>query len=120
MRFNGSGRFALALVAAALALLSVVPAQAQLDPGNFDLYQNGEKVGEVFVPPHVSTETYVEDWVLFPRYSHPGSDTRVITTIVPVFARYMSESEFFARVPWGEGFLFDRASADESAKLPGR
>jgi hypothetical protein len=45
-----------------LALVASLPAQAQLDPGNFDLYQNGMKVGEVYVPSHLSTSSYVEHY----------------------------------------------------------
>ena len=113
-------RLIVALLASALGLLGAVPTQAQLDPGNFDLYQNGLKVGEVFVPSRLSSGAYVEDWVLFRGYVHPGLETSVVTTIVPVRARYSSESDFFARVPWGAGFLYDRVYASESTTLPGR
>ena len=113
-------RRAAVLLGTVLALLVASPAQAQLDPGNFDLYQNGAKVGEVYVPSRLSTSSYVEHWVLFRGYVHPGPDAPGQTTIVPVRARYTNEADFFARVPWGEGFHYARVSTTESDTLPGR
>src|SRR5262245_19644304 len=120
MQLSRRIRRAAVLMAAVLALLSASPAQAQLDPGNFDLYQNGARVGEVYVPSCPSTGSCLEHWVLFRGYVHPGPGAPVQTTILPVRGRYTSEADFFARVPWGEGFHYARVSTSESDTLPGR
>ena len=57
----------------------------------------------------------------FRGYVYPGSDIPVVSTIVPMRSRHPSESDFFARVPWGGAFRFDRValvSTSESANGP--
>jgi hypothetical protein len=55
------------------ALALALPAEAQIDPGNFDILQNGRKVGEIFVPARAAGQiNYVEHWVLFSGLRLPG------------------------------------------------
>jgi hypothetical protein len=98
-----------------------IPASAQLDPGNFDIVQNGKKVGEVFVPDRAVGQTaYVEHWVLFSDYVYPNNDLPLKTIIKPGRQRYVSEEDFFARAPWGRGFRYVRMDVTDTDTLPGR
>jgi len=81
-----------------------LPAQAQIDPGNFDILQNGRKVGEIFVSARAAGQTnYVEHRVLFSDYVYPDSDLSLKTKIKASRRTYTSEEDFFARVAWGAG-----------------
>jgi hypothetical protein len=114
-------RFALALVLVVLAFGFALPASAQLDPGNFEIRQNGRKVGEIFVPARAAEATsYVEHWVLFDGYVYPGEDSPATVRIKDSARRYASEADFFARVRWEQGFRYVRIDVTESDRLPGR
>jgi hypothetical protein len=103
------------------ALALALPAQAQIDPGNFDILQNGRKVGEIFVPARAAGQiNYVEHWVLFSDYVYPNSDLSLNTKIKASRQTYTSEGDFFARVPWGPGFRYVRIDATDTDRLPGR
>jgi hypothetical protein len=102
-------------------LTIVLPAYAQIDPGNFVIVQNGKIVGEIFVPQRNAGQiNYVEHWVLFRDYVYPDSDLSLVTKIKTGRQRYTSEADFFARVPWGPGFRYVRIDATDTDVLPGR
>jgi hypothetical protein len=108
-------------LSAIFAIALALPAQAQIDPGNFDIFQNGRKVGEIFVPARAAGQTnYVEHWVLFSDYVYPDSGLSLKTKIKASRRTYTSEEDFFARVPWGPGFRYVRVDATDTDTLPGR
>jgi hypothetical protein len=110
----------LILAAMAAFALMALPTSAQLDPGNFEIRQNGRTVGEIFVPARVpGSNTYVEHWVLSADYSYPSPNSAVMTRIRAQRHRYASEKDFFARVPWSPGSRYVRIDATESDRLPG-
>jgi hypothetical protein len=114
------GAILLGLVVAWAALDFGSPAEAQLDPGNFELYQNGVKVGEVFVPVRDrNARNYSEHWVLFAAYVDPA-EGRGSTEIRPVAPRYQTLPDFFRRVPFEDGSRYVLIGAHESDHLPGR
>lgn len=109
------------LLSTIFALALALPAQAQIDPGNFDIFQNGKKVGEIYVPPRAAGQTnYVEHWVLFSDYVYPDSDLSLNTKIKASRRAYSNEEDFFARVPWEPGFRYVRIQATDTDRLPGR
>ena len=102
-------------------LMLAVPVEGQLDPGNFDIFQQGRKVGEIFGPPRAAGQTrYAEHWVLFRDYVYPGGGSSPKTEIDAARRSYASEEDFFARVPWGPGFRYVRVEAADADRLPGR
>jgi len=111
-------------VALAVTLAGIMPpvAKAQLDPGDkFYLYENGMRVGEVYVPDRAQGQTeYLEHWVLYPGYMYPGP--RFIGTLQivpsPMEKPYASESDFFQRVPFAAGSKYIRVLAQEYPYLP--
>jgi hypothetical protein len=107
-------------IIATLALAKSTP--AQLDPtGGFEIFQNGVKAGEIFVPSRdLEAVNYVEHWVLFNNYVYPGKDPELVTTIKVARRGYANEADFFARVPWGQGFRYVRVDSTDTDKLPGR
>jgi hypothetical protein len=115
--------FALAIAIAALLYVGLAGGghvEAQLDPGNFELYQSGVKVGEVFVPDRDrNARNYLEHWVLLPEYVNPG-EGRGSTEIRPVASGYESTRDFFRRAPFPEGSRYVIIGAHESRTLPGR
>jgi hypothetical protein len=102
-------------------LILALPGFAQLDPGDFDIIQNGKKVGEIFVPQReVGQINYIEHWVLFADYVYPDSDLSLNTKIKAGRQRYVSEADFFGRVPWGPRYRYVRIDATDTEVLPGR
>lgn len=109
-----------------LLLVIVAVCSAQLDPhgpnlgASFDLYEAGNKVGEIYVPgrePGVSH--YLEHWVLFPNYVYPGPRNLTTLQIIPkATSPYMDEADFFRRVAFGRGSRYVRVTADEFTQLP--
>ena len=99
---------------------------AQLDPiggsigAAFDLYESGNKVGEVYVPGRDAYAThYLEHWVLFPSYVYPGPKSLAKLNIVPKSTSpYTNESDFFKRVAFKAGSKYIRVTSDESPILP--
>jgi hypothetical protein len=116
--------FAITLVALTITRASAIPASAQLDPGaGYDLFQNGIRVGEVYVPERDPRATqYVEHWVLYNSYVYPSKDTPELKTEIRLAQKssYESEADFFARVPFGPGFRYVRADCTDIDRLPGR
>ena len=113
------------LLALVLAGLSPRPATAQLDPGYFRtyVYENGVRVGEIYVPEQaVGQAQHEEDWVLYPNYVYPGPQFIGALQIVPSPTEqpYLSESDFFSRVPFAKGSKFIRVTAQENTSLPTR
>lgn len=53
----------------AIAGLRSAPAAAQIDPGDFVLYQGGREAGEVFVPAGQDPAHYVEYWLLYEGFA---------------------------------------------------
>ena len=126
LRTDTAARFRKLLVSATLSVLFALalPATAaavQLDPGTHDVFQEGRKVAEIFVPGREPCATfYVEHWVLFDGYVYPSPQLPVVTTIKASRLRYASEEEFFARVAWGPGFRYVRVESFDTDQLPGR
>ena len=113
----------IALVALTGAKLTTISTHAQLQPDfSYDVLQNGIRVGEVYVPEHdPEAKQYVEHWVLYNSYVYPSKDDPKWNMEIRVAQRsnYKSEADFFARVPWGQGFRYVRAVCTESDRLPG-
>lgn len=113
-----------AALAIALMIAAVLPptAKAQIDGGNrIYLYENGVRVGEIYVPDRVEGQTeYVEHWVLYPKYLYPGPQFIGALQIVasPTEQPYASEADFLRRVPFEKGSKYIRVTAQESSYLP--
>ena len=117
----------LAVLCVLLAGLSMVtPAFAQLDYDTYDIYQTQGEVrtlaGTIYVPQRAPEQpVYSEYWVLFPKYVYPSEKNPVSTEIVPSSGyHYTSVEDFFAKVPWGEGYRFVNVIAIDGTVLPGR
>ena len=107
---------ALALLLACLGALTA--GFAQLDPGSCGIFQNGQKVGEIYVPVRLDQGLYAEPWILYPNYAYPNARNSVKTEIIPdAGATYTSEANFFARAPFGPGYRYVYVSND-STHLP--
>ena len=110
-----------AMFAIVLAGVLSHTAKAQIDPIKIFLYENGVRVGEVYVPDRAAGQTtYVEDWVLYPNYLYPGPRFLGALQIVPdAFSPpYASEADFFSRVPFAAGSKYVRVTAQEYTSLP--
>lgn len=112
------------LILPALLFLALA-AFGQLDPGDgkghtFDLYESGNKVGEVFVPYRPAGAThYVEHWVMFPNYVYPSPKSLATLDIVPqATSAYRDENDFFKRVPFARGAKYARVDSEEFDYLP--
>ena len=99
----------------------------QVDPGltvavgsNFDIFQSGKKVGEIYVPWHEpGVLQYKQHWVLFPAYVYPSAKNQMAVEIVPkAKSPYADEADFFRRVTFARGSKYVRVTADEYSKLP--
>ena len=114
--------FAVAALAGAALMIHPPTAKAQLDPGGrIYLYENGVRVGEVYVPNRAPGQTqYIEDWVLYPNYLYPGPRFIGALQIVPAPTEqpYASEQDFFQKVPFTTGSKYIRVLARESSYLP--
>ena len=96
-------------------------APVQVDPVNHDIFQDGKKVGEIYVPDREPGATnYIEHWVLFSDYIYPNRNLPVVTTIKASRFHDASAEQFFARVEWGPGFRYVRVEAFDTDKLPTR
>lgn len=58
-------------------------AQAQIDPGNFQIFQRGIEVGRIYVPLRSASCQYVEHWYLFSNYTYPSARNPVSLLIKP-------------------------------------
>src|SRR5689334_4638991 len=105
-----------------LAVAMVCVAFAQLDPGTrIYLYENGERVGEVYVPERDAGQaTYVEHWVLYPNYRYPGPLFISALQIVPSPTENPHDTQpiFFRNVPFAKDSKYIRVTAEESKSLP--
>src|SRR5262245_23281577 len=111
----------LAVHCAVCALMLALPAGAQLDPGEFEIFQDGTKVGEIFVPDRTAGQTnYIEHWVLFSEYIYPGGKHSRQIEIKSSQRSYASVDDFLARVPWGPSYRYVRIEATDTDKLPNR
>ena len=107
-------------------LLFIALCFGQLDPeggkvgASFDLYESGNKVGEIYVPGRLpGTTHYVEHGVLFPGYVYPGPKSLVTLKIVPkLTSPYADENDFFRRVRFDSGSKYIRVTADEFSQMP--
>jgi hypothetical protein len=114
---------AVALVALTVVKASAVSPRAQLDPGFFNIFQNGIRVGEIYVPERdPGASRYVEHWILYNSYVYPSRELPELKTEIRVSQKsaYESEADFFARAPFGPGFRYVRADCAEFDRLPGR
>ncbi|MDX2149418.1 MAG: hypothetical protein SFV54_01690 [Bryobacteraceae bacterium] len=90
-------------------------------PGNtFDLFESGNKVGEIFEPARVAgANHYLQHWVLFSNYVYPGPKSLAVLSVVPQSkSRYSDENDFFKRVAFAEGGKYIRVTADEYTDFP--
>lgn len=115
---------AVALVASLATAAFVTPrsANAQLDYNEeraFDLYEDGQLVGQVFREGSNPTE-YVEHWVMFPRYIYPSPVNGVQLVVVPGKSHYRGAADFLARVPFEPGSRYARAAIFDAERIPGR
>lgn len=97
------------------------PAQCPVEPDK--IFQRGVQVGEIYPPGNDPKATqYVEHWVLYDGYVYPGPGQPGLRTTIKAAPEsdYKSESDFFARVPWGPGFRYVRVDCMDTDKLPGR
>jgi hypothetical protein len=121
LRWNiGKRLFALALLMVCLGGASLV--FGQVDPGWFQIFQNGVLVGEIYVPSRTAdTPQYAEHWILYPNYVYPSPANGVKDEVVP-FPRqvYTSEADFYRRAPFGPGYRYVRTACSDTTTLPGR
>jgi hypothetical protein len=121
---NTIRKYAFTALALAVLMGGILPppVRAQLDPDvRIYLYENGIRVGEVFVPERVEGQTqYVEHWVLYPNYMYPGPRYIGALQVVPSMTEkpYDSEADFFSRVPFEKGSKYVRVTAQEYNYLP--
>ena len=77
-------------------------------------------VGEIFVPERAGdASTYVEHWVSFRDYVYPNGNSTSSTKIEAGKQNYRNEQDFFAQVPWDDGFRYIQITAAEARKPPG-
>jgi len=103
------------------ATLSLAPVQFPDD--QHLIYQNERQVGEIYSPGNdIKATRYVEHWVLYDGYVYPGKDQKQAPTMIRSASKsdYESETDFFARVPWGAGYRYVRVDCTEYDNLPGR
>lgn len=110
--------------AAVSALGAAGSAFAQADPGDgraHDVFQNGIKVGEIFIPMRPKeAQEYLEHWILYPGYIYPGSyHPEASFTVKLGKVNYASAGDFFSRAPFPEGSRYIRVHSAESFSLPG-
>jgi hypothetical protein len=111
----------IAAVTMLVACLTMSLAFAQLDPGDCRIYQNGVQVGEIYVPGWSSQSLYVEHWILYPNYVYPNARNGIKTEIIrDTNASYTSETDFFARAPFGPGYRYVRVTSNDTDRMPGR
>ena len=93
---------------------------AQLDPGDYVIYQNGRIVGEIYVPARDAKATlYTEHWVLSPDYQYPNARNQVKMEITPAVGQmYSSERDFFNRVRFTPGSRYVQVISNDTAQLP--
>lgn len=105
-------------------LFLALAAFGQLDPGMkgevFDLYESGNKVGEVYIPYRpAGTTRWVEHWVMFPNYVYPSPKSLATLDVVPqATSAYRDEADFFKRVPFARGAKYARVDSEEFDYLP--
>ena len=104
----------------AIGLSILTPAFAQLDYDTYDIYQNGNVVGVIYVPVRgVDTSVYNEYWVMSNRYQYPSEKNPVTTQIVPAAGyHYTSLTDFLTKAPWGDGYHYVTVTAYERTSLP--
>lgn len=69
-------------------------AQAQIDPGLFQIFQRGIEVGQIYVPLRSDSCQYVEHWYLFGNYTYPSARNPVGLLIKPA-AKHFADVEKF-------------------------
>jgi hypothetical protein len=111
-------RKAALLCAVVLLLTGVRSPSAQLDPSTrIYLYEEGVRVGEVYVPPREEHQTtYEEHWVLYAKYRYPGPNylRSLVIKAEPTEFPYRDADDFFRRVPFGPHFTYIHITATES------
>lgn len=84
-----------------VALTSFSPLQAQFDPGEYNIIQDGRLVGTLFVPERSPAEcVYWEHWFVFDTYRYPGSEDGLETIFE---ATDEAPAETLQRIRAGEG-----------------
>ena len=113
------------LIGCTLALMFSGLALAQLDPGFknfFFLYENGARVGEVFVPERgIGQTSYKEHWVLYGNYQYPGLKYIGQLLIAPIPSSttpYAGEADFFRQASFPAGSKYVEVTAEEFNTLP--
>jgi len=111
----------LLILTAVLVVLASGAVWAQLDPGvKFNLYQNGQPVGEVFVPQRTTNVAYTEHWILYGNYQYPGPRYvgELLVAPIPSQAPYENADELLRAAPQGAKYV--RVDVLEFDYLPGR
>jgi len=105
--------------------------RAQVDPsGRIYLYQEGNRVGEVFVEegrvPLTTLDDrteYREHWVLYPKYRYVGPNylRGLVIKAEPSAMPYTDLADFQRRVPFGPKYKYIQITATEQliSLLPG-
>jgi hypothetical protein len=108
----------LCLLLASLAF--VTQASAQLDYDTYDIYQNGNIVGVIYVPVRgPDPSIYNEYWIMSNRYVYPSEKNPVETQIVPTAGyHYTSLTDFLTKAPWGDGYHYVTVVAFDSTSKP--
>lgn len=119
-RISGARRFLAVLSILLVSLCILTPAFAQLDYDTYDIYQNGNIVGVIYVPQRgPDPSVYAEYWVMSNRYVYPSERNPITTQIVPTSGyHYTSLTDFLAKVPWGDGFHYVTVVAFDRTSLP--
>ena len=98
-------------------------APVQFPVDEFGIFQKEVRVGEIYSPgKDIKATQYVEHWVLYDGYVYPGNNHPGLTTTIKAAREsdYESETDFFARAPWGPGYRYVRVDCTEYDRLPGR
>jgi len=108
------------LVAVLVALTAGV-VSAQMTPDTkIMLFENGQPVGEVFVPERATNAAYTEHWVLYPNYQYPGPMFvgELLVAPIPSQLPRTSVEELFRAAPLGSKHV--RVDVQEFDLMPGR
>ena len=103
-----------------VCLCFVTPAFAQLDYDTYDVFQNGNVVGLIYVPVRgTDTSIYTEYWILSSKYVYPSEKNLVTTEIRNSSGyHYASVTDFFAKAPFAEGDRFVTVVAVDKTSFP--
>jgi len=114
-------KYSRVVLVAVLVALTAGLVSAQMDTGSkIGLFQNGQPVGEVFVPERATNAAYTEHWVLYPNYQYPGPMFvgELLVAPIPSQLPRTSVEELFRAAPQGSKHV--RVDVQEFDLMPGR